>query len=258
MKQTKKVLIIVTNVAEYQKSGVRTGLWLSELTHFYDVLEKSGIKMDIASPQGGFVPLDPASLVLTEVAGNMGYQNAIAKRYEDRKFMDLLSDTIELTEEISAEDYDAIYLSGGHGTMFDFKDNEVLQNLIVEFYESGKIVSGVCHGPCALLDAKLSDGNYLVMGKKLTAFSWREEEIAKREKAVPYNLEDELKKRGAQYTKAILPQTAHVVEDDHLITGENPASAIGVGEAVVKKLEKMMMPPKKAHQDKFHGDHSRA
>lgn len=246
MEQTKKVLIVATSVGEYQKTGIRTGLWLSELTHFYDVVEKAGFKMDIASTEGGFVPLDPASLLLTEVAGNVGYKNSIARRYEDRKFMDHLSNSIKLSEEISADDYDAIYLAGGHGTMFDFKDNEVLQRLVAEFYETGKVVSAVCHGPCGFLDVKLSDGNFLVTGKKLTAFSWMEEELAKRDKAVPYNLEEELKKRGAQYSKAMIPQTAHIVEDDLLITGENPASALGVGEAVVKRIKKLTIPLKKA------------
>ena len=83
---------------------------------------------------------------------------------------------------------------------------------------------------------KTSDGEYLIKGKKLTAFSWKEEELADRAEAVPFSLEDELKKRGALYETASLPFAEHVVRDGLLITGQNPGSARPVAEAVVKCL----------------------
>jgi putative intracellular protease/amidase len=84
---------------------------------------------------------------------------------------------------------------------------------------------------------KLSGGDYLTNGKGVTGFSWKEEELAKRAQAVPYNLEEELKKRGAKYGKANIPFKSYVVEDGLLITGQNPASAEAVGDAVVKRLK---------------------
>lgn len=98
-------------------------------------------------------------------------------------------------------------------------------------------ISAVCHGPAGLLEVKPSGGEYLIAGKGLTGFSWKEEELAKRDQAVPYSLEDELKKRGAKYGKSSIPFKSHVVEDGNLITGQNPASAAAVGEAVVKRLK---------------------
>lgn len=235
MAGARRILIVVTGAREYRKVGYRTGLWLSELTHFWDVGEKAGVGMEIVSPSGGFVPIDPESLILQEMGHALGIDGAVHKRYEDREFMDRLAD-VKAVSDADAGDYDAIYLTGGHGVCFDFPESEPLANLIARFWESGKIVSAVCHGPAGLLEAKLGDGSYLVDGKNLTGFSWKEEQLAKRAEAVPFCLEDELKRRGANYSKSSVPFKSFVIEDDRLITGQNPASAAGVGEAVVKWL----------------------
>lgn len=231
MPKTNRILIIVTNVGEYEKVGFRTGLWLGEMTHFWDVAEKAGYQMDIASPSGGYVPLDPEGLAAAVLK-----QGGTDKRYEDRTFMNRLQNTMKVADADAAA-YDAIYMTGGHGVCFDFPKCADLAKLTAKFYESEKIVSAVCHGPAGLLEVKLSGGEYLVAGKKLTGFSWSEEVKAGREQAVPYNLEEELQKRGAKYGKAWSAFASHVVEDGLLITGQNPASADGVGEAVVKKLK---------------------
>jgi putative intracellular protease/amidase len=229
-----RILAVVTNVGEYEKVGYRTGLWLGELTHFWDVAEVAGFTLDIASPSGGYVPIDPESLMLQELGHAVGLGGPVHKRYEDRAFMDRLKDTTRVADADVAK-YDAIYLTGGHGVCFDFR-SQALAELTARFWEAGKVVSAVCHGPAGLLEVKVG-GEYLVKGKDVTGFSWTEEGLAKRDKAVPYNLEDELKKRGAKYGKATLPFVSHVVEDGLLVTGQNPASASGVGEAVVKKLK---------------------
>jgi putative intracellular protease/amidase len=231
MARTNKILIIVTNVDEYEKAGYRTGLWLGELTHFYDVAEEAGFQMDIASPSGGKIPLDPESL-----AHSVLKEHGTGKRYKDRAFMDKLDNTMKVADA-NIENYDAIYMTGGHGVSFDFPKSEALARLTAGFYESGRIVSAVCHGPAGLLEVTTSDGEYLIKGKKLTGFSWREEEAADRADVVPFSLEDELKNRGADYSKALLSFSEHVVEDGLLITGQNPGSARVVGKAVVKKLQ---------------------
>jgi putative intracellular protease/amidase len=236
MPKTNKVLIIVTNVGEYEKVGYRTGLWLGELTHFWDVVEEAGIAMDIASPSGGYVPIDPESLMLQETGHALGLEGKLHKRYEDRAYMDRLVNTMGVSNADPA-DYDAIYMTGGHGVSFDFPKSEALAELTARFYESGKIVSAVCHGPAGLLEVKLAGGDHLIKGKKVTGFSWKEEELAKRADAVPFSLEDELKKRGADYSKSMVPFKSYVIEDGSLVTGQNPASAKAVGEAVVKKLK---------------------
>lgn len=226
---TNKILIIVTNVREYQKVGMRTGLWLGELTHFYDYVTENGFDVDIASPAGGYVPIDPESLS-HEVLGELDTD----KRYQDREFMDLLQDTKKATE-VEPADYDAIYFTGGHGVMYDFTGDD-LGKLTAAFAESGRVVSAVCHGPAGLLNVPLSTGEALVKGRNVTGFSWPEEEAAQRADAVPFSLQEELGKLGANYSIAEQPFETHVVEDDNLITGQNPGSARAVAEAVVKRL----------------------
>jgi putative intracellular protease/amidase len=234
MEETNKLLVIVTNVGEYKKVGYRTGLWLAELTHFWDVADEAGFELELASPKGGYVPIDPESLITTELGASLGLKGSVHAHYEDRTFMDRLQNT-RAVGDVHPADYDAVYMTGGHGVMFDFK-SEPLAKLTAAFFEGGKVVSAVCHGPCGLLDVKLGSGKYLLEGKRATGFSWREEQLAKRDKAVPFSLEEEMMKRGAQYDVAKLPFVPHVIEDGLLITGQNPASARGVGEAVVRKL----------------------
>jgi putative intracellular protease/amidase len=232
---THKILVIVTNASEFEKVGFRTGLWLGELTHFWEVAEKGGYRMDIASPSGGKIPIDPESLIMSEMGNALGLKGDLARRYEDKAFMNLLENTLKVSD-VDASAYDAIYMTGGHGVMFDFPQSQPLAELTAKFYETGKIVSAVCHGPCGLLEVKLSNGEHLVKGKDVTGFSWTEEVVAKRENAVPFSLEEELKKRGGKYSKSLVPFKSHVVEDGLLITGQNPGSAHAVGQAVVEKL----------------------
>jgi putative intracellular protease/amidase len=225
MAPTSKILITVTNTREFEKAGYRTGLWLGELTHFYDCVRQHGYEVDIASPNGGHDPVSLASEHLDD---------STARRYRDRGFMNLLTDTMKATA-VTAEDYDAIYFAGGHGVMFDFRGAD-LGAVTAKFYESGRIVSAVCHGPVALLDVRLSTGAPLVEGKKVTGYSWLEEEIAERADAVPFSLQDELRNHGANYSTAEEPFATYVVQDGRLITGQNPGSARAVAEALVMRL----------------------
>jgi putative intracellular protease/amidase len=235
MNGTGRILIVVTNVDQYETVGFRTGLWLGELTHFWDAVVERGFACDVASPAGGWVPLDPQGLMLPEMGHNSRVGGGVTDQYRDRQFMDRLNETLPLTE-VDVEDYDAIYLAGGHGTMWDFRSPQ-LGELLAKFYESNKVVSAVCHGPVGFMEARLSGGSWLVQGKDLTAFSWAEEKADNRDDIVPFNLEEELKARGARHTKALMPFAKHVVEDGLLITGQNPASARGVGEAVARALQ---------------------
>lgn len=231
-----KVLIVVTNVDSFETTGLRTGLWFSELVHFWNVLEDAGYEMDLVSPSGGEVPLDPQSLIIPHIANASGLWGKITNRYKDHSFSQILRETKSLAE-VNIDDYEAIYLTGGHGVMFDYPENKKLASLIAEFYESGKIVSAVCHGPAGLLDVTLSDGKHLVDGKEVTAYSWLEEKLARIHKNVPFNLQEELKARGARYRSSLIPFGTKVIQDGRLITGQNPKSTKKVGRTVVRLLE---------------------
>lgn len=228
--KNRKALIVVTNHSDFEQSKVEpTGLWLSEFTHFYDEFEKEGIEMDIVSPQGGKVPVDERSL------GRIVLDKATKKRNEDPKFMSLLDHTTSISE-IDWKNYEVIYFAGGHGAMWDFADNELLQSITREMYENGKIVSAVCHGVAALQNVKLSNGEYLIKGKKGTGFSYFDEGIGGVKKIVPYNLQQRLKERGMKYSKAFIPLAGHTVVDGNLITGQNPNSATKTAKEAIKAI----------------------
>lgn len=128
--------------------------------------------------------------------------------------------------------------AGGHGTMWDFADNTELAKITADIYENGGVVGAVCHGPAGLVNVKLSNGKYLVDGKKINAFTNEEETAVKLEKVVPFLLESKLIERGAKFEKSGLWQP-HVTVDQRVVTGQNPQSAKGVGEAILTELKNL-------------------
>ncbi|MGW4354852.1 type 1 glutamine amidotransferase domain-containing protein [Nocardia sp. NPDC004582] len=215
---SKRILNVVTNVGHYDDPSHPTGLWLSELTHAWQVFDQHGFDQTLVSPAGGPCPLEPRSLKFPS------YDRTAKAWHADPARMAWLEKTAA-PGEIDAADYDAIYFTGGHAVMYDFPDSEGLQRITREIFERGGIVSSVCHGYCGLLNTRLSDGSYLVEGRKLTGFAWQEEVLARVDKLVPYNAEAEMKKRGARYQKAMLPFVSYTVVDGNLVTGQNPGSA---------------------------------
>lgn len=228
---TKRILNVVTNVSHYENPSHLTGLWLSELTHAWQVFEEHGFEQTLVSPLGGAVPLEPRSLKFPNF-------DKTAKAWKaDPKKMALLENTAS-PDQINSTDFDAIFFTGGHAVMYDFPDNEGLQRITREIFEQGGIVSSVCHGYCGLLNTKLSDGSYLVAKRSMTGFTWREEVLARVNKAVPYNAEEEIKKRGTLYKKAKLPFVSYTVVDGNLITGQNPGSARETARKVADALSR--------------------
>lgn len=223
------ILHVVTNVGYYADPSEPTGLWLSELTHAWDVFAEHGFRQTIVSPDGGRSPLEPRSLKFPTF-------DASAKAWHaDPARMAMLEETLR-PDEVIAADVDAVYFTGGHAVMFDFPSSEGLQAITAEVWERGGIVSSVCHGYCGLLNTRLADGSLLVEGRRLTGFSWREEVLAGVAKLVPYNVEERMKERGALYEKAMIPFVSNVVEDGRLITGQNPGSAKATARAVAARL----------------------
>lgn len=224
-----KILIVVTSVDAYASGKLKTGLWLGELTHFYHHARERGFEVVVASPKGGNTPIDPESLKPLLL-------DKLSKGYlADEAFQNLLRHTKSLSE-LAGERFDCVYLTGGHGTMYDFPDDSVLQEIIRDHYEDGKIVSAVCHGVCGLLNVRLSNGEYLVNQRELSGYSWFEESLARRKNEVPFNLEEQLEKRGAKYRKALIPMTSNVREDGSLITGQNPFSSKAIAKKVMHRL----------------------
>lgn len=227
---TRRILHVVTNVAHFEDPAEPTGLWLSELTHAWDIFATQGYEQRLVSPRGGPSPLEPRSLKWPNA-------DASAKRWlADPASMALLARSAA-PDDIDGRDVDAIYFTGGHAVMYDFPDSAGLQRLTREIFERGGVVASVCHGYCGLLNTRLSDGSLLVASRKVTGFSWTEEILAGVAKQVPYNAEDVMKQRGAKYEKALLPFTPKAVVDGRLVTGQNPQSAKVTAQRVVSLLD---------------------
>lgn len=225
----KRILNVVTNVSHYADGEHPTGLWLSELTHAWEVFDEAGFEQTLVSPTGGEVPLEPRSLKFPN------YDKSAKAWHNDPAKMALLKNTLA-PDAVDSADYDAIYFTGGHAVMYDFPGSAGLQRITRELYERGAVVSSVCHGYCGLLDVTLSDGSYLIAGKKMTGFAWLEERLARVDKLVPYNAEARAKERGARYEKGAVPFLSYAVVDGNLVTGQNPGSAKETAEKVVALL----------------------
>ena len=222
----KKILFVVTSHDKKGDTGQPTGYYLAEVSHPWEVLTKAGYTIDFVSPKGGKAPVDGFNL-----------NDATNKKFWEN---DIYRSKIENTmkpAEVKTEQYAAILYAGGHGTMWDFADNAELAIIAQKIYENNGVVSAVCHGPAGLVNIKLSNGKYLVEGKKINAFTNEEEIAVGLDKVVPFMLESKLIERGAIFEKSGLWQS-HVVSDQRVVTGQNPASAKAVGEATLLALKK--------------------
>lgn len=224
MKQ--KALIVVTSHSALGNTGKKTGYYLPEVSHPYFELAKAGVEVEIASPKGGRAPIDENSLDLSDPINREFWENP--------KLRAKLENTLALGS-VKVADYQAILFAGGHGTMWDFPTDRSVQKVASAIYEAGGVVAAVCHGPAALVNVKLSNGNYLIEGKDVAGFSNSEEEAAKLTQVMPFLLETQLKDRGGKYSKSS-DFTKHVVVSERLVTGQNPASALGVGQEIAKLL----------------------
>jgi len=225
----KTVLFVLTNHNQLGDTGKQTGWYLPEVAHPYEVFTKAGYQVDFVTPKGGYAPVDPKSV---EQFSN---DKICTEFLADEKMKNRLQETLN-PSQVTPEKYCAIFYAGGHGPLWDVTNNQQLAQLSANLYEKHHgIVSAVCHGPCGLMNIKLGNGDYLVKGKTVTGFTNDEERAVQLEKVVPFLLEDELKERGAQFEHAGQWQP-YVRVSDRLVTGQNPASATPMAEAVVKLL----------------------
>ncbi|KAH8916139.1 class I glutamine amidotransferase-like protein [Atractiella rhizophila] len=225
---SKKVLVVLTSHPHTDDS--LGGWFLPELAHPYNVFKKAGYEMTFASPKGGEAPLDSWSIELS-TQGKDGESLEFLEKNEH-----VWKNTTALSEFTGKSgEYDAIFYPGGHGPIFDLAVDEISQKLIAEFWEAGKVVSAVCHGPGVFVNVILSNGKYLVLEKRLTGYTNSEEAAIDATDKVPFLLEDVLSAKGALFQRAG-DYEPHVVKDGKLITGQNPPSAKPLAEAIVEAL----------------------
>jgi putative intracellular protease/amidase len=223
-----KILIVLTSHDQLGDTGDKTGFWLEEFASPYYVFKDANAEITLASPKGGQPPLDPKS-------DQPDFQTDATERFKnDAEAQAELANTLKLSE-VSPEDYDAVFYPGGHGPLWDLANDQNSVALIETMYASGKPVAAVCHAPAVLCNAVSEDGSPLIEGKNITGFSNTEEDAVQLTDTVPFLLEDELKSKGANYTKAD-DWHPNAITAGNLITGQNPQSSELVALAVLARI----------------------
>ncbi len=220
--QAQKILFVLTGNDRLGATGKSTGYHLAEVAQPWRVLREAGWAIDFATPHGGPTPMDPGSddRCDSDNAALLGDPDAAAA----------LGDTRALGH-VDIDDYAAVYFPGGHGTMWDLPDDPNVTAVAAGMHSRGRPVAAVCHGPAALVNARDPEGGYLVAGRRIAAFTDEEEAAVGLDATVPFLLTSTLVDRSAEHQYAA-PFAAHVAVDGPLITGQNPASARGVGQAL--------------------------
>lgn len=229
MTHTPKILMIATSAATMAPSDEPTGVWLEELTTPYYAFVDAGADVTLASIAGGAIPIDARSLK------PKGENDASVERYYDDAALKEAVENTPRFETLDVSSYDAVFLPGGHGTMFDYPESEALARLVETTLDAGKVMAAVCHGPAGLVKAKRKDGSPIVAGRKVAGFTDSEERAVGLENAVPFLLETRLRELGANYASG--PDfEPFAVRDGDLVTGQNPASAGKTADLVLEAV----------------------
>lgn len=226
----RRILIIVTSNDRMGETGKPTGLWAEELAAPYFAFTDAGHEVEIASPKGGAAPIDPGSLK------PQGENDAVVERFLADPTAQRKVQATQVVGELDASRFDAVFFPGGHGTMWDLPGDAGVTRAVESAYAAGKVVAAVCHGPAGLVSARRPDGQPLVAGKRVNAFTDEEERQAGLIETVPFTLESRLRELGAQFEKAASWQP-FAVRDGQLITGQNPQSSAEVARLVLQALQ---------------------
>ena len=219
----KNILFIVTNTAQIGPKHRQTGYFFPEVAHPYHEFAAQGYTVDFASLKGGALTYE-------------GYdaKDPLMQEFLDSKGFVRLNNSRKLSE-VDTRAYDAVFIPGGLGPMVDLANDPLVKKTVVAVYERGQVLGAVCHGPVALLNAKLSNGKYLVEGKQISSFTDEEEEDYAIED-VPFLLEKALREQGARFQE-VKPWQPFSLVDGLLVTGQNPASASAVALDMIKLLQ---------------------
>lgn len=230
MNRQKRILMLLSSVDAMGISGKQTGTWFHEVAAPYYLLTKAGFEVVFASPDGGDAPIDLLSM---KAPFTSEYTEKFLK---DDVAIFALQNTRQLNN-INYDTFDALFVPGGYGLLWDLASNSFVIKMVKDFYESNRLIAMVCHAPAILRDVKKSNGEYLVKGVELTGFKNAEDDEIELSRHLLFSLEDELKNRGAHYKSTSTNWEAHVVQDKNLITGQNPASAILMTELMINLLK---------------------
>jgi putative intracellular protease/amidase len=231
MSTTQPVLMILTSHAQLGNTGKPTGIWAEELTTPYYALVDAGFEVVLASPLGGTPPFAAGS-----VKGAPEENEGSVKRFLNDSAAMAQFNATHTTASVNAADYSAVFLPGGHGTMWDTATDDATAKLVADAFDAGKPTAAVCHGPAGLVNALRADGKSILFGKKVNAFTNEEETAADLMDVVPFHLETRIRELGGMFESGPMWQP-YAVRDGNLITGQNPQSSALVASHVVAALQ---------------------
>ncbi|MFT5759249.1 MAG: putative intracellular protease/amidase [Alteromonadaceae bacterium] len=226
----KRVLIVMSSESAMGISGKTTGTWFEEVATPYYELRASGYEVIIASLEGGDAPIDLLSMQAPFTTANTKIFS------KDAVAMYALQNTLKLSE-VNYNDFDALFIPGGYGLLWDLANDSHTIKMIEDFYNAGKPIAMVCHAPAILRDAKKLNGEPLAKGLTVTGFMNSEDDELDLSRHLLFSLEDMLKASGANYKGTKKNWEAHIEIDGPLMTGQNPASAPVLARALAKRLK---------------------
>lgn len=224
----KRVLLIMSSNSEMGISGKQTGTWFTELAAPYYILTEAGYEVVFASPDGGEAPIDLLSM-------KVPFTTEYTERFLNDPVALFAAKNTRQLRSINYNTFDAVFFPGGYGLLWDLASDSYVLKLIQDFAETNRPIAMVCHAPAILRDAKKPNGEPFVKGVKLTGFKNDEDAEIELLHHLLFSLEDELKLRGANYISKANWEP-NVIIDGVLMTGQSPASAPPLAEALAERL----------------------
>ena len=232
----RRALVVATNHGVLDV-GKATGVFASEMTVPYYAFADAGMEVDVASPAGGVIPVDPMSL------------RAVIRTEADDRFLGDEQFRAQVSEsravgDLDMADYDIVYLAGGWGAAFDLGFSADLAVKISEADALDRVIGGVCHGPLGFIGARRGDGRPLVEGRRVTAVTDKQVRELGIE-STPHHPETELRRVGAKFESITRFRDAlanHWVVDGNLVTGQNQNAGPMVAQEMMRLASRHSAP----------------
>ncbi len=222
-----KVLFVPSNQDFYGSTKISASNHFEEIVVPYDIFIKSGYSVDFVSPKGGAIPI-----------GYINTSNSLQKKYlYDGWFMDKLEHTMR-PNDIIAENYLAIFYSGGGAAMYGVAEDTTIQNIARKIYKKNGVVSTICHGTAGIAFLKDENGKSLYAGKKITGYPDKlESKEMEYYKAFPFIMDRTIKHNDGDFVYSEKGKDGFYVVDDRFVTGQDPTSASKVANEIITVLK---------------------
>ncbi len=222
-----KILFVTSNQDFYGNTKISTSNHFEEIIVPYDLFMKAGYTVDFISPKGGAIPI-----------GYINSSDSIQKKYlYDAWFMGKLAHTMKPTE-IIADDYAAIFYTGGGAAMFGVAEDATIQKIARKIYNNNGVISSICHGTAGMAFLEDDNGNSLYKGKKITGFP---DKFENREmeyyKTFPFAIDKAIKDNDGNFVYSDKGRDAFYIVDGRFVTGQDPTSASKMTNEIIKILQ---------------------